>query len=94
MKYQASRLRLGSNNFNKIKVCVDSDGFFKAIELAVARNKIKREEIADLKARFYRRLIRTMERERELNLVEQLTKKLNDISNKSSFCLQKEITYL
>jgi glycosyltransferase involved in cell wall biosynthesis len=94
MKYQASRLRLGSNNFNKIKVCVDSDGFFKAIELAVARNKIKREEIADLKARFYRRLIRTMERERELSLVEQLTKKLNDISNKSSFCLQKEITYL
>lgn len=93
MKYQASRLRLGSHNFNRIKVQVDSDGFFKAIELALARNKINPKDILDLKVRFYKRLIRTMEREQELNLVKQLTKKLNDIS-KSPFCLQKEIPYL
>ena len=37
MKYQASRTRIGQSNFNQIKARVDSDGFSKAIEIALAR---------------------------------------------------------
>src|SRR5919202_4285163 len=52
IKYQASRTRIGPSNFNKIKARVDSDGFSKASEIALARNLIKPEEIPMVKAKF------------------------------------------
>src|ERR671921_1273448 len=68
MKYQASRTRIGPNNFNQIKARVDSDGFSKAIEIALARNTIRPEEIPLLKAKFYKRLAKSMSREMEKEL--------------------------
>lgn len=77
MKYQASRTRIGPNNFNQIKARVDSDGFSKAIEIALARNTIKPEEIPLLKAKFYKRLAKSMRRELEDELA-------NDLLNKAA----------
>jgi hypothetical protein len=56
MKYRASRTRIGPRNFNQIKARVDSDGFSKAIEIALIRNMIKPEDIPLIKAKFYKRL--------------------------------------
>ena len=72
MKYQASRMRIGPSNFNKIKARVDSDGFSKAIEIALTRNIIKPEEVPLLKAKFYKRLAKTMKREMENELANEL----------------------
>ena len=72
MKYQASRTRLGLSNFNQIKARVDSDGFSKAIEIALARNMIKPEEIPMIKAKFYKRLAKSMSREMEKELATNL----------------------
>jgi glycosyltransferase involved in cell wall biosynthesis len=77
MKYQASRTRIGPNNFNQIKARVDSDGFSKAIEIALARNTIKPEAIPLLKAKFYKRLAKSMRRELEDELA-------NDLLNKAA----------
>jgi len=72
MKYQASRTRIGLSNFNQIKARVDSDGFSKAIEIALARNMIKPEEIPMIKAKFYKRLAKSMSREMEKELATNL----------------------
>jgi glycosyltransferase involved in cell wall biosynthesis len=72
MKYQASRTRIGLSNFNQIKARVDSDGFSKAIEIALARNMIKPEEIPMIKAKFYKRLANSMSREMEKELATNL----------------------
>ena len=72
MKYQASRTRIGLSNFNQIKARVDSDGFSKAIEIALARNMIKPEEIPMIKAKFYKRLAKSMNREMEQELATNL----------------------
>ena len=72
MKYQASRTRIGPSNFNKIKARVDSDGFSKAIEIALTRDIIKPEEIPLIKAKFYKRLAKSMGREREYELANDL----------------------
>ena len=68
MKYQTSRIKIGPSNFNKIKTRVDCDGFSKAIEIALVRNIIGPEEIPMLKAKFYKRLAKSMEREKENEL--------------------------
>jgi Glycosyl transferase family 2 len=68
MNYQSSRTRIGLSNFNQIKARVDSDGFSKAIEIALARNTIKPEEIPMIKAKFYKRLAKSMSREMEKEL--------------------------
>jgi glycosyltransferase involved in cell wall biosynthesis len=75
MKYQASRMRIGQSNFNQIKARVDSDGFSKAIEIALIRNIIKPEEIPMLKAKFYKRLAKTMKRQMEDEIVNELLNK-------------------
>jgi glycosyltransferase involved in cell wall biosynthesis len=75
MKYQASRTRIGLGNFNQIKARVDSDGFSKAIEIALTRNVIKPEEIPLLKAKFYKRLAKSMKREMENELANKLLNK-------------------
>jgi glycosyltransferase involved in cell wall biosynthesis len=75
MKYQASRTRIGPNNFNQIKSRVDSDGFSKAIEIAIARNVIKPEDIPKIKSKFYKRLAQSMKREMENGLANELLKK-------------------
>jgi glycosyltransferase involved in cell wall biosynthesis len=72
MKYQASRTRIGLRNFNQIKARVDSDGFSKATEIALARNMIKPEEIPMIKAKFYKRLAKSMSREMEKELATNL----------------------
>ena len=72
IKYQASRTRIGPSNFNKIKARVDSDGFSKAIEIAITRDIIKPEEIPLIKAKFYKRLAKSMGREREYELAKDL----------------------
>jgi len=89
MKYQASRNRIGPRNFNKIKARVDADGFSKAIEIALTRDIIKPEEIPLIKAKFYKRLAKSMRREMEnelatdlLNIAKQLEYKAFVYSNK------------
>src|SRR5918912_1233070 len=72
MNYQDSRTRIGLSNFNQIKARVDSDGFSKATEIALARNMIKPEEIPMIKAKFYRRLAKSMGREMEKELATNL----------------------
>jgi glycosyltransferase involved in cell wall biosynthesis len=75
MKYQASRTRIGLGNFNQIKARVDSDGFSKATEIALARNIIKPEEVPLIKAKFYKRLAKSMIREMENKLANELLNK-------------------
>jgi glycosyltransferase involved in cell wall biosynthesis len=83
MKYQASRTRIGLRNFNQIKARVDSDGFSKAIEIALARNSIKPEEIPMIKAKFYKRLAKSMRREMENELADELLKKAMQVEYES-----------
>ena len=83
MKYQASRTRIGPNNFNQIKSRVDSDGFFKAIEIALARNVIKPEDIPKIKSKFYKRLAQSMKREMENELANELLKKAEQLEYES-----------
>jgi glycosyltransferase involved in cell wall biosynthesis len=83
MKYQASRTRIGPNSFNQIKARVDSDGFSKAIEVALARNTIKPEEVPLLKAKFYKRLAKSMRREMENELADELLDKAAQLDYES-----------
>jgi glycosyltransferase involved in cell wall biosynthesis len=83
MKYQASRTRIGPSNFNQIKARVDSDGFFKATEIALARNIIKPEEIPMIKAKFYKRLAKSMRREMENELANELLNKAAQLEYES-----------
>ena len=94
-KYQASRIRIGLNNFNRIKVRVDSDAFSKAIEIALSRNIIKPEEIPALKAKFYKRLAKSMKREMESELVNELLNKATQAEYESFVYLNnnKQLVY-
>ena len=83
MKYQASRTRIGQSNFNQIKARVDSDGFSKATEIALARNIIKPEEIPMIKAKFYKRLAKSMRREMENELANELLNKAAQLEYES-----------
>src|SRR5919197_645714 len=83
MKYQASRTRIGPSNFNQIKARVDSDGFYKATEIALARNIIKPEEIPMIKAKFYKRLAKSMRREMENELANELLNKAAQLEYES-----------
>jgi glycosyltransferase involved in cell wall biosynthesis len=83
MKYQASRTRIGPSNFNKIKARVDSDGFSKAVEIALTRNVIKPEEIPMIKAKFYKRLAKSMKREMENDLANELLNKAAELEYES-----------
>lgn len=87
LKYQSSRTRIGQNNFNQVKVRVDSDGFSKAIEAALIRNVIKPEEIPMLKAKFCIRLAKSMRREKEDRLVDQLLNEVEELEYESSVYL-------
>jgi len=89
IKSQASRTRIGINNFNQIKVRVDSDAFSKAIEIAMARNIIKPEEIPMLKAKFYKRLAKSMKREMEHKLADDLLNKAVQLEYESFVYLNK-----
>jgi glycosyltransferase involved in cell wall biosynthesis len=83
MKYQASRTRIGRSNFNQIKARVDSDGFSKATEIALARNIIKPEEIPMIRAKFYKRLAKSMRREMENELANELLNKAAELEYES-----------
>ncbi|OGT50933.1 MAG: hypothetical protein A3F17_08070 [Gammaproteobacteria bacterium RIFCSPHIGHO2_12_FULL_41_15] len=52
---QASRIRIGAHEFNKIKIRVDADGFEKAVEIALAKDSIMPENVYMLKAKFFKR---------------------------------------
>jgi glycosyltransferase involved in cell wall biosynthesis len=88
-KHQASRARIGISNFNQIKARVDSDGFSKATEIALARNIIKPEAIPMLKAKFYKRLAKSMKREMENELAEELLNKAAQLEYESFVYLNK-----
>ncbi len=60
LKYPASRIGLGLDNFNKIKARVDIDGFSRAVEIALLINVIKPKEIPMLKTEFYKRIAKFM----------------------------------
>jgi glycosyltransferase involved in cell wall biosynthesis len=83
MKYQASRTRVGPSNFNRIKVRVDSDGFSKATEIALARKIIKPEEIPMLRSKFYKRLAKSMKREAENKLANEILDKARELEYES-----------
>ena len=89
IKNQASRARIGSNNFNQIKARVDSDAFSKATEIALGRNIIKPEEIPMLKAKFYKRLAKSMKREMENELVDELLNKAAQLEYESFVYLNR-----
>jgi glycosyltransferase involved in cell wall biosynthesis len=89
MKYQASRTRIGLSNFNQIKTRVDSDGFSKATEIALARNMIKPEEIPMIKAKFYKRLAKSMSREMEKELATNLLSKAAQLEYESFVYFKK-----
>jgi glycosyltransferase involved in cell wall biosynthesis len=89
MKYQASRTRIGLSNFNKIKTRVDSDGFSKATEIALARNMIKPEEIPMIKAKFYKRLAKSMSQEMEKELATNLLSKAAQLEYESFVYFKK-----
>jgi hypothetical protein len=72
MGNQNSRVKIGLNKFNQTKERVDADGFSKAIEIAVARGIIKPEDIPLLKSKFYKKSAKTMERQDEKELVNEL----------------------
>ena len=91
MKYQASRTRIGPSNFNQIKARVDSDGFSKAIEIALIRNIIKPEEIPLLKAKFYKRLAKSMKREMENELANELLNKATQLEYESFVYLKSKV---
>ena len=74
MENQSSRMKLGLNKFNHTKSIIDIEGFSKAIEIVFVRKIIKAEDIPMLKAKFYRRIAKTMERQNEKGLVEELLK--------------------
>ncbi|HEX6294736.1 MAG TPA: glycosyltransferase family 2 protein [Nitrososphaeraceae archaeon] len=88
-KHQASRARIGVSNFNQIKARVDSDGFSKATEIALARNIIKPEAIPMLKAKFYKRLAKSMKREMENELAKELLNKAAQLEYESFVYLNK-----
>jgi len=92
-KYQASRIRIGLNNFNRIKARVDSDAFSKAIEIALSKNIIKPEEIPTLKSKFYKRLAKSMKRERENDLVTELLNKAAQAEYESFVYLNRQLVY-
>jgi hypothetical protein len=89
VRCQASRTRIGISNFNRIKARVDSDAFSKAIEIALARNIIKPENIPMLKAQFYKRLAKSMKREMENELAHELLKKATQLEHESFVYLNK-----
>ena len=89
IKSQSSRMRVGVNNFNQIKARVDSDAFSKAIEIALTRNIIKPEEIPILKAKFYKRLAKSMKREMENELADDLLNKAVQLEYEGSIYLNK-----
>lgn len=83
MKYQTSRTRIGSSNFNKIKMRVDCGGFSKAIEIAIVRNIIGPKEIPLLKAKFYIRLATSTGREKENELSSELLNRAKQMEHES-----------
>ena len=68
---------------NQIKARVDSDGFSKATEIALARNIIKPEEMPMIKAKFYKRLAKSMRREMENELANELLNKAAQLEYES-----------
>jgi glycosyltransferase involved in cell wall biosynthesis len=89
-KYQSSRMRIGLHRFNQIKVRVDSDAFSKATEIALLRKIIKPEEIPTLKARFYKRLAKSMKREMEHELANELLDKATQMENEHFIYFDKD----
>jgi glycosyltransferase involved in cell wall biosynthesis len=69
----SDRHRLGAEYYHR-KADHDRDGFYQAIELGLARNRISREQVGSLKAGFLRRLAATMRKERQHDLAQELSR--------------------
>jgi hypothetical protein len=89
MKYQSSCMRVGLSKFNKIIARVDSEDFSKSIEISLVRNTIKPEEIPSLKAKFYKRLAKSMNRQMGDVLADELLNKSKQLENEGFIYLDK-----
>jgi hypothetical protein len=78
-----------SVKFNKIKTRVDCDGFSKAIEIALVSNIIGPIEIPMLKAKFYKRLAKSMEREKENELACEHLNRAKQMEHESYIYVKK-----
>jgi hypothetical protein len=92
MRYQTLRTRIGPSTFNRIKTQVDCDGFSKSIEISLVRNIIKPEEIPMLKARFYERLAKSMKREEEYELAQELLNRAKQMEDESCVYFNRYLT--
>lgn len=59
----SSRDRLGAAKFNREKIRVDTEGFFAAMQLALARGDLEQEQMRPLTVAFLNRLALTMKRD-------------------------------
>lgn len=64
------RSRIGKKKFYQEKARVDRDGFFNALKIALEKGTISHEQANDLRANFFRRLIETLTKEKEAELVQ------------------------
>lgn len=69
------RVRIGNRTFYREKARVDTNGFLKAIDIALEKKAISPDDVDDLKSKFYRRLAETLMKEKELEIAEQLLQK-------------------
>jgi len=69
----ASRSREGGKHgFYVAKARVDTDGFTRAVEIAITNGKIKVEQRDELLIKFYLKLAETMYREKEMDIAAEL----------------------
>lgn len=71
----ATRSVQGRSQFYKNKCRVDCLGFFTALEIAIKKGRIKREQRDELSVRFYLKLAETMRRENCLKLANKQMEK-------------------
>jgi hypothetical protein len=72
LKGSSNYSRVGERAYHALKVTADTDGFFRAIAIALGRGTIEPDRVVDLKRRFFMRLAETMRKEDQLGLAEEL----------------------
>ena len=71
----SQRARLGRKNYYQEKARVDTDGFLHAMTIALTRGTLSPEHTQELKTKFFQRLAKTLIREEEFELAEQILQK-------------------
>lgn len=92
-KQHASRIRIGDHEFNKIKIRIDTDGFDKALEIALAKGSIKPDITYALKAKFFKRQAYSMKNFGESELSKLMLNKHDlYLSLHGHYCSDRAIT--